>query len=252
MFPLFQIIQHIANLLSDDTDIVNFASTCIFISEKLLPPHSSIWRRRFTDRYDVPQERSSAEIKIEYQIRAIVLSQKISFKRGEREAQTLWLEVVKTLLLESYSSPSPTNSTSFTSKNLNRIREVLTDSDSMNRPVSGYGRRSKRSPSDLFCAVQLVRRTDHFDNFFDLYSTIKLMNRASFFSSALPTYVWTFQCLTVAYEPTTISGAFTPTGAPPTSLLSQSLNWTWRRYYISATSGSSTSPIPMKRHSQLI
>lgn len=108
----------------------------------------------------MPYERSSTEIKIEYKTRAIVLPQKISFKLGEKEAQTLWLEVVKTLLLESFCSSSHTSSTPPASKNLDRIREVLSDSDFMKRPVSGYSsRRAKRSPSNLFCAVQLVRRT---------------------------------------------------------------------------------------------
>jgi hypothetical protein len=74
---------------------------------------------------------------------------------GEGEEQILWLEVIKTLLLESF-LPTRGNGRYNSSKNLIKIRETLSDSEVMKRPVSGYGRRSKRTPSDTFLAVQLV------------------------------------------------------------------------------------------------
>jgi hypothetical protein len=75
---------------------------------------------------------------------------------GERREQTLWLEVIKTLLLESFLPASKDNGRCGDSKNLARVHEALVGSEFMNRPVSGYGRRFKRAPSDTFYAVQLV------------------------------------------------------------------------------------------------
>lgn len=124
---------------------------------QVLPSHSSIWRRRFENQYDSPRGHNSAEIKIEYQTRAIVLAQKISFRHGEKEEQELWLEVIKTLLLESYRSRTISGPPPSHSKNLDRISEVLRHSDFLYRPVSGCGQRSQKPPSDSFCAVQLVR-----------------------------------------------------------------------------------------------
>lgn len=121
----------------------------------MLPSHSSVWRKRFEDQYDLPLGHDSTEIKIEYQTRAIVLAEKVSFKNGEQEEQELWLEVIKTLIVESY-HPA-TSDPPLHSKNLDRIQEVLCISDFLHRPVSGYGQRLQHRPSDSFCAVQLVR-----------------------------------------------------------------------------------------------
>ena len=138
--------------------MVNFAQCCPWLAAKTLPGHSSIWRSRFTDLYDVIRHYASDEVKVEYQIRAIVLSQSISFKFGQKEAQTLWLEVLRDLLRESYcllESNGP-----FTSKNHQKIRDILSSSEFLNRPVSGYSQKDAGPPSDLFCATQLVSTTD--------------------------------------------------------------------------------------------
>ncbi|GAA82540.1 hypothetical protein ASPFODRAFT_185553 [Aspergillus luchuensis CBS 106.47] len=147
------IIQYIAYLLPRDIDMVNFAQCCPWLAAKTLPGHSSIWRSRFIDLYDVTRQYASNEVKVEYQIRAIVLSQSISFKFGQKEAQTLWLEVLRDMLRESYwllESNGP-----YTSKNHQKIRDILSNSELLNRPVSGYSQKDAGSPSDLFCATQL-------------------------------------------------------------------------------------------------
>ncbi|PYI10375.1 MFS myo-inositol transporter [Aspergillus sclerotiicarbonarius CBS 121057] len=141
------IIQYIAYLLPRDVDIANFAQCCSSLAAKTLPAQSSVWRRRFRDLYDVPQHYPPDEVKIKYQIRAIVLSKSICFSHGQKEKQTFWLEVVRDMLLESNKQS--------TSKNLERIRCLLVDSSFLNRPVSGYGQKDACRPSDLFCAVQL-------------------------------------------------------------------------------------------------
>lgn len=110
-----KLVQHIACFLVDDADLSSFTSVCTSVAYQVLPSHSSIWRRRFEDQYDLPRGHNSAEIKIEYQTRAIVLAQKISFRYGEKEEQELWLELIKTLHLESYrsrtiSDPRPSHS----------------------------------------------------------------------------------------------------------------------------------------------
>lgn len=73
--------------------------TCSSLTAILNPPSSGIWRQRFLDLYDPPQGRTSEEVKVEYQIRSLVLRQNISFRYGEGPKQELWLGVVKTLLI---------------------------------------------------------------------------------------------------------------------------------------------------------
>lgn len=138
--------------------MVNFAQCCPWLAAKTLPGHSSIWRSRFTDLYDVIRHYASDEVKVEYQIRAIVLSQSISFKFGQKEAQTLWLEVLRDLLREAYCLLESNGS--FTSKNHQKIRDILSSSEFLNRPVSGYSQKDAGPPSDLFCATQLVSTAD--------------------------------------------------------------------------------------------
>lgn len=149
-----QIIQRIAYLLPTDSDIAHFSSCCKSLAEQTIPAESSIWRQRFGDIYDTSPDRSSAELKVEYQIRAVVLAQSISFKQGEKESQTLWLTVLRDMILESFHLAG--QKTDGGAKTLRRIREALRDSEFLNRPVSGHGLKQLERPSELFCAVQLV------------------------------------------------------------------------------------------------
>lgn len=150
-----QIIEDIAFLLEDDKDLINLSLTCTSLNAILLSTTSSIWRRRFKEKYDLPRGKSSAQIKFEYQTRSIVLSQAVSFKDGESGQQKLWLEVIQLLLEESFSSPY-TSDGSVVSRNLTRIREVISKSAFLERPISGFAMRSPDVCSDSFCAVQLV------------------------------------------------------------------------------------------------
>ncbi|OOF97676.1 hypothetical protein ASPCADRAFT_513362 [Aspergillus carbonarius ITEM 5010] len=124
-----------------------YCHCCSSLAAKTLSTQSPIWRRRFKDLYDVPRHYSSNEIKIKYQIRAIVLSRPINFQYGQKEKQTFWLEVMRDMLLESNEKTI--------SKNLERIRCLLLGSVFLSRPVSGYGQKEADRPSDLFCAIQL-------------------------------------------------------------------------------------------------
>lgn len=116
-----------------------------------MPAESLIWRRLFKDTYDIPRQRSSIELKTEYQTRSIVLAQKISFECGEGEGQTLWLEVLRDMLLESFESTDPP-----ASKNIERIQSAPSTSEFLDRPSNGYSQHKPDPPSELFCAVQLV------------------------------------------------------------------------------------------------
>jgi hypothetical protein len=104
----------------------------------------------------MPKEHSSLEYKLEYRTRAIVMAESVSFKGGENDKSELWLEVVRTLLLESCFSYSA-NSGASHSKNMELVREMIRRSDFLNRPIRGYGRRRAAFPSDQYCAIQLVR-----------------------------------------------------------------------------------------------
>ncbi|PLB34012.1 putative MFS myo-inositol transporter [Aspergillus candidus] len=134
----------------DDMDIVNLSLSCSFLHNAIMPAESLIWRRLFKDTYDIPRQRSSTELKIEYQTRSIVLAQKISFKCGEGEEQTLWLEVLRDMLLESFESKNPS-----TSKNIKRIRSAHSTTEFLDRPLNGYSQHKPGPPSELLCAVQL-------------------------------------------------------------------------------------------------
>lgn len=106
---------------------------------------SSIWRARFQDKYDTPQGRSNSELKLEYQIRAIVLPQEIDFKQEENEEQHVWLEVIQTMIDEVLTLPFEIE----TSKTYEIIQQVMTRSSFLSHP-------KRAQPSELFCALQLV------------------------------------------------------------------------------------------------
>lgn len=155
----------------------------------ILPAKSRVWSDRFRDLYDTPNDRSSLQLKIEYQIRRIVLWQKINFSNGEHEAQTLWLEVMRSMLLESLFLLTRNKQT--TSKTFEVLREVLFDSDFLNRPVSGYGQKEPSTPSNLFCAVQLVIQVSE-----------RLVAVLTLYSASL-IWHWIRRCVSDAAEPTT-------------------------------------------------
>lgn len=159
-----------------------------------MPAESLIWRRLFKDTYDIPRQRSSTELKIEYQTRSIVLAQKISFKCGEGEEQTLWLEVLRDMLLESFESKNPS-----TSKNIKRIRSAHSTTEFLDRPLNGYSQHKPGPPSELLCAVQLV---SHRDN--------KLHGRRlTVVYSASLEWLWISPCFAVVSGPTMILELFT-------------------------------------------
>lgn len=87
-------------------------------------------------------------MKIEYQIRAIVLSSPIHFKEEEDARQYLWMEVMQTMLEESLKLPIARGATS---KTLQRIHETLNEVDFLSEFKKG------RTSSPLFYALQLVR-----------------------------------------------------------------------------------------------
>ncbi|KAJ5501648.1 Major facilitator superfamily domain general substrate transporter [Penicillium expansum] len=117
-----EILQDIACYLPSDRDILNLSLSCKETWSKVFESESAIWRYRFGKHYDIVPGRPSRELKIEYQIRAIVLSSPIQFKEEEDDRQYLWMEVMQTMLEESLKlSIAP----GATSKTLERIHETL-------------------------------------------------------------------------------------------------------------------------------
>ncbi|KAJ5214583.1 hypothetical protein N7449_001752 [Penicillium cf. viridicatum] len=113
---------------------------------KVFGSDSAIWRDRFGKHYDIVPGRTSMELKIEYQIRALVLRSSIQFKEKEDERQYLWMEVMQTMLKEAltlFIAPGDT------SKTLQRIHEAL---ERVNF-LSEF--QNHQTPSPLFCALQL-------------------------------------------------------------------------------------------------
>ncbi|CAG8894673.1 unnamed protein product [Penicillium egyptiacum] len=114
--------------------------------EKVFDSESAIWRDRFGKHYDIAPGRRSRELKIEYQIRAIVLSSLIQFKEEEDARQYLWMQVMQTMLEEALKLPIARGATS---KTLQRIQETLKGVDFLSEFRKG------RSSSQLFYALQL-------------------------------------------------------------------------------------------------
>ncbi|EPS34098.1 hypothetical protein PDE_09060 [Penicillium oxalicum 114-2] len=139
-----EILQHIASFLTSDQDLGNFGLACRAINDRVLGSASSVWRTRFQDRYDLPPGKTNAELGFEYRVRALVLPQAIDFKQEASEHQTLWLEVMQQMLLETLTLPLTLES----SKTYERICEVLSKSELLEHPL-------RQTPSELFCAVQL-------------------------------------------------------------------------------------------------
>lgn len=111
----------------------------------VMDPKSTTWRAIFKRKYALPHGRRSRELKTEYQTRAIVLHQTVSFKQ-EGPQQQLWLQVIQTMLAESLTLPlGPENLT----KILKEILQAVTI-------VNFFGQPKTEQSSEYFCAIQLV------------------------------------------------------------------------------------------------
>lgn len=142
-----QLLQQVACDLPTDRDVLRLSQSCKGMWEKIFEEDSSIWRDRFSKHYDLPPGRPSRELKIEYQIRAIVLNSQMSFKGKEDNRQYLWMEVLKTMLEEALQAPTAPGKSS---KTLDCIYETLRGVDFL----SEFQKRG--TPSQLFYALQLV------------------------------------------------------------------------------------------------
>jgi hypothetical protein len=149
-------VQHVASLLGSDRDLVSFALTCRWLAEHVLSPLSGVWRKIFEDKYDSAWKYSSDLLKVEYQTRAFVLSQKVFSRPKESNREHVWLEVIQTLLLESY-LPSKTDTLPSFSKNMLKVAEAVRKANFLTRPmVWADSQRSISNPSNVFCSIQLV------------------------------------------------------------------------------------------------
>jgi hypothetical protein len=147
-----QILQEIASYLPDK-DLSELSSVCTTFARQILPAESYIWRKRFETLYELDPSHTPFEIKNKYRARALALSYPISFQFGETEKETIWLKLLIMMLLETYISKKPDDS----SKNLTRIAEAMEKSDFLHRPRSGFMNRKAAPPSEYFYALQLVR-----------------------------------------------------------------------------------------------
>ncbi|KAJ5963367.1 uncharacterized protein N7479_003243 [Penicillium vulpinum] len=113
---------------------------------RVFGPDSAIWRYRFSTCYDLVPGKLYRELKIEYQIRAIVLRAPIQFKGKEDDRQYLWMEVMQTMLEESLNLPIAPGETS---KTLQCIRETLQGVDFLSEF------QKEGTSSQLFYGLQL-------------------------------------------------------------------------------------------------
>ncbi|KAJ5714994.1 uncharacterized protein N7483_012175 [Penicillium malachiteum] len=138
--------EYIATILPNDKDLLNLGRVCKEANARILAPNAHTWRARFGQKYDIPKGRSSEELFVEYQIRAIVLGQKIDFEnRIPRLEQTIWLEVIRTMSLEALLLPLRVGEKS---KTFEQLKERIRSVSFLDRPKNSH-------PSELFYAVQL-------------------------------------------------------------------------------------------------
>ncbi|KAJ5179675.1 hypothetical protein N7492_002885 [Penicillium capsulatum] len=136
--------ETIASCLPTDLDMLNLALSCNNLYKRILDRKSTIWRSYFGDKYEIPDGRDSGDLMVEYQIRTIVLAQKIDFTEDSHQ-QRLWLDVIQTMLIESLTLPPRSGRASKTFK---QIREAVERVDFLSQP-------QRRHSSDIFCAIQL-------------------------------------------------------------------------------------------------
>lgn len=145
-----QVFQNIASLLPTDRDVINLSLVSKDAWRRVLATDSTVWRTRFSHKYDIPQGRSAGELKLEYKIRAIVLPQKIDFKQEEDNEQHVWLEIIQTMINEALTLPGEIK----TSKTYETLQRVMSATSFLSHP-------RRAQPSELFCAVQLVSLPVH-------------------------------------------------------------------------------------------
>ncbi|OAX77430.1 hypothetical protein ACJ72_08271, partial [Emergomyces africanus] len=153
-----ELIQMIALLVPEDSDLCRMARTCRYLAEAIIPPNSGVWRTRFLDQYDhPPPDKTSEEVRIEYKVRGIMLAQIPSFQNGEGSREKLWLSVLTTLLVESYNASSnQQGDETCISRNHARIKGAIMSSDFLNHPIFGNDANSIIMPSRPYLATQLV------------------------------------------------------------------------------------------------
>ncbi|KAJ5081440.1 hypothetical protein NUU61_009704 [Penicillium alfredii] len=141
-----EILQEIACILSTDRDILSFSLTCREIWERVFSPNSGIWHRRFQNQYDAPHGHSPGELKMEYQIRAIVLPQRIDSKKAHNGQKNLWMRVIQGMLVEFLTlPPSPGG----VSKTYEKICNAPAMKSFLKAPAK------EGSHSQVFCALQV-------------------------------------------------------------------------------------------------
>ncbi|KAI3081450.1 hypothetical protein CBS147339_2768 [Penicillium roqueforti] len=140
-----EVLQDIACYLPNDRDVFHLSQSCKEMWNKVFGSDSSVWRYLFGKHYDIVPGKNSGELKIEYQIRAIVLGATIRFKEKEDDRQFLWMEVMQTMLEESLQLTIVPGSTQ---KTLQRIQEKL-------EKVDFLSEFQKEPSSKLFYGLQL-------------------------------------------------------------------------------------------------
>lgn len=134
--------------------MLSFALTCRGVANCILSSTSGVWRARFNDKYDAGWKYTSDTLHVEYQMRAMVLGQPVYIQPNETIREQVWLEVISTLLTETYVTKRG-EPRSPRSKNLLRIAEAVKKTNFLNRPMV-RDHNGQMNPSDDYCAVQLV------------------------------------------------------------------------------------------------
>ncbi|KAJ5790369.1 uncharacterized protein N7518_007380 [Penicillium psychrosexuale] len=186
-----EVLQDIACYLPNDRDVFHLSQSCKEMWNKVFGSDSSVWRYLFGKHYDIVPGKTSGELKIEYQIRAIVLGATIKFKEKEDDRQFLWMEVMQTMLEESLQLPIIPGSTS---KTLQRIQEKLEKSLSafaLDPTITDHCRRTDYDIKQVYAYGEKLGKAYIDHKKLDL---VKLLNLRNFWQRhLLNTSEFTFQ-----------------------------------------------------------
>ncbi|KAI9814399.1 MAG: hypothetical protein M1827_003255 [Pycnora praestabilis] len=149
-------IEYVANYLTDDRDLCNFALTCQSTYAAVNTDGSGIWRQRFASTYDQMPGQSSNDLKRKYQRWRRVLRKGAIFSFGHEAQERRCLEILRELIIESYGEASSTCEDFQTSLNIVELESFMRRTNLVHDLFLNGGFRTGIGSDQLFLTVQLL------------------------------------------------------------------------------------------------
>ncbi|KAL9121081.1 MAG: hypothetical protein Q9187_002367, partial [Circinaria calcarea] len=156
---LSQLTQHVASFIDSFTDLVNFTLvhkpfyTCVHSSQS-----GGLWVQLFANHYDLPPQKLGRELKPIYLLRNKIIDRLAfcTFNAGLRTFERVSLEMIKNLIVDSYSGVSSDSQLGvMTSKNIQCLRFIAQKSRILEN-VLCHSMQSQGTSNPLLHAVQVI------------------------------------------------------------------------------------------------